>query len=161
VHPNVTRNGGVGPRHRSSSTSPSRTTLAASNPGVDHPRVGLGEILKQFRLLLRGHADAAIRDRKLDPVAAVHHLAHPQCDLARLRELAGIAQQIEQNLLEPHGVRVEHAQVLLGFDDESVLVLLGKLSRGANDLVDKPAPALPPAARAPRAATLLPRRRAA
>ena len=28
---------GVGPRHRSLSTSPSRTTLAASDPGVDHP----------------------------------------------------------------------------------------------------------------------------
>src|ERR1700740_3708987 len=38
VHPNVTRNGGVGPRHRSLSTSPSRTTLAASDPGVNHPQ---------------------------------------------------------------------------------------------------------------------------
>ena len=38
-HPNVTRNGGVGPRHRSLSTSPSRTTLAASDPGVDHPQI--------------------------------------------------------------------------------------------------------------------------
>jgi hypothetical protein len=53
-------------------------------------------------------------------------------------QLAGIAQQIEQNLLEPHGVRVERAQVLLGLDDEAVLVLLGELSRGADDLVDKP-----------------------
>jgi flagellar protein FliO/FliZ len=34
--PNVTRNGGVGPRHRGLSTSPSRTALAASYPGVDH-----------------------------------------------------------------------------------------------------------------------------
>jgi hypothetical protein len=32
--------------------------------------VGLGKILEQFRLLLRGHADAAIRDRKLDLAAA-------------------------------------------------------------------------------------------
>jgi hypothetical protein len=38
VHPHVTRNGGVGPRHSSLSTSPSRTTLAASDPGVDHPQ---------------------------------------------------------------------------------------------------------------------------
>ena len=38
-HPNVTRNGGVGPRHRSLSTSPNRTTLAASDPGVDHPQI--------------------------------------------------------------------------------------------------------------------------
>src|ERR1700745_2884369 len=37
--PNVTRNGGVEPRRRSLSTSPSRTTLAASDPGVDHPQI--------------------------------------------------------------------------------------------------------------------------
>src|SRR5262245_18010875 len=48
------------------------------------------------------------------------------------------AQEIEQNLLEPHGVRGERAQVLLGFDDEAVLVLLGKLPRGADHLIDKP-----------------------
>src|SRR5207249_2651186 len=30
--------------------------------------IGLGEILKQFRLLLSRHADAAILDSKLDPV---------------------------------------------------------------------------------------------
>jgi hypothetical protein len=39
VDPDVTRNGGVGPRHRSLSTSPNRTTLAASDPGVDHPQI--------------------------------------------------------------------------------------------------------------------------
>src|SRR5262249_54635634 len=43
---------------------------------------------------------AAIRDGKLDPVASVRHLAHSQGDLALLRELAGVAQQIEQDLLE-------------------------------------------------------------
>jgi hypothetical protein len=37
--PHVTRNGGVGPRHRSLSTSPSRTTLAASDPGADDPQI--------------------------------------------------------------------------------------------------------------------------
>src|SRR5437016_8227176 len=59
-------------------------------------------------------------------------------NLALFRELTGIAQPIKQNLLEPHGVRVERAQVLLGFDDEAVVVLLGELSRGADDLIDKP-----------------------
>src|SRR4029453_6729167 len=66
------------------------------------------------------------------------HLAHPQRDLALFRELTGIAQQIEQNLLDPHRVRGERAQVLLGFDDEAVLVFLGELSRGADDFIDKP-----------------------
>src|SRR5262249_2366023 len=86
--------------------------------------IGLGEILKQFRLLLRRHTDAAIRDRKLDPVASVRRLAHAQRDLALLRELAGIAEEIEQDLLEPHGVRVQRANVLLGFDVEAVLFFL-------------------------------------
>jgi hypothetical protein len=30
------------------------------------------------------------------------------------------------------------SEVLFGFDDEPVLVLLGELSRGADDLIDKP-----------------------
>jgi hypothetical protein len=82
--------------------------------------------------------DAGIRDRKLAPVASVRHLAHPQRGLALFRELAGIAQQIEQYLLEPHGVGGERTQVLLRFDDEAVLVLLGELSRRADDFIDEP-----------------------
>src|SRR5262249_9166644 len=58
--------------------------------------------------------------------------------LALFRELAGIAQEIEQNLLEAHGVRVECTRVLLGFDNEAILILFGKLPCGANDLVDEP-----------------------
>src|SRR5262249_62416665 len=58
--------------------------------------------------------------------------------LALLRELASIAQEIEQNLLEPHRVSGEPPQVLLRFNDKAVLVLLGKLTGGADDLVDKP-----------------------
>jgi hypothetical protein len=62
--------------------------------------------------------------------------ATSQRNLALFRELASIAQQIEQNLLEPQGIRVERDQVLLRFDDEAVLVLLGELSCGADNLVD-------------------------
>jgi len=102
-------------------------------------RIGLGEILGQFRLLLGGQADAGVRDGKLDPVASVRHLAHAQGNLALLRELTGVAQEIEQNLLEPHGVRSERANVLLCFDNEAVLVLLGELSRRADNLVDEAA----------------------
>jgi hypothetical protein len=96
--------------------------------------IGLGEILKQFRPLLRCHADAAIRNGKLDPVASVRHLAHPQGDLALFREFAGIAQEIEKNLLETHGIRGERAQALLRFDDEAVLVLLSELTGGTTPL---------------------------
>src|SRR5262249_58714631 len=84
------------------------------------------------------HSDAAIRDSKLDPVASVRHPAHVQRDLALFRELAGIAQKIEQNLLEPHGVRIERTEVLSRLDGEVVLVLLGELSCGADDLIDEP-----------------------
>jgi hypothetical protein len=49
-------------------------------------RIGLGEILKQFCLLLRCHSDAAIRDGKSDPVVSVRHRPHPQRDLALFRE---------------------------------------------------------------------------
>jgi hypothetical protein len=37
--------------------------------------IGLGEILKKFRLPLGSQADAGVGDRKLNPVASVRHLA--------------------------------------------------------------------------------------
>src|SRR5262249_44794568 len=58
-------------------------------------RIGLREILEQLRLLLRRHADDAVRNRKLDPIASVADPAHSQGNLALFRELAGIAQEIE------------------------------------------------------------------
>ncbi len=74
---------------------------------------------------------------KLDAVAAIAHLARRKLDLALLGELAGIAQQVEQDLPQPHGVHGECAEVLLSVHDEAVLVLLGKLSRGADNLIDE------------------------
>ena len=68
------------------------------------------------------------------PVSAT---ANPQRDVALFRELAGIAQQIEQDLPQPHGVHGQCAEILLGVNDEAVLVLLGKLSGGADNLVDQ------------------------
>src|SRR5215831_2930042 len=99
--------------------------------------IGPAELLEQLSLLLRSHADAGVSDRELDPVATVGDPAHPQPDLAFLGELAGIAQQIEQNLLEPQGIRSECPHVVMGLDHKAVLVLLGKLSCGADDLIDK------------------------
>src|SRR6516165_935016 len=60
--------------------------------------ISLGELFEQLGLLLRCHPDAGIGHRDLDPVAAVHHLFDTQLNLALLGELAGIAQQIEQDL---------------------------------------------------------------
>src|SRR6516164_1914357 len=64
--------------------------------------IGLSELLEQLGLLFGGHADAGVGDCELDPVATVGDPARPQPDLAFLGELAGIAQQVEQYLLEPH-----------------------------------------------------------
>src|SRR6516165_9042545 len=99
--------------------------------------LGLAECLEQLRLLLRRHAHAGIDHRKLDPVASVNHPSRSQLDLTLFGELAGIAQQVEQYLPQPHGVHGEDTQVLLNVDNETVLVLLGKLSGGADDLVDQ------------------------
>src|SRR5262249_2207556 len=52
-------------------------------------------------------------------------------------ELKGIAQQVEQYLPQPHGVDGEGAEVLLRFDQQAVLVLLGELASRADHLLDQ------------------------
>src|SRR6516165_5390709 len=86
----LARHGHVAPHHarelaREGKAEP-RPAIAPRGQGI-----GLGEVLEQFRLLLRRHADAAIRDGKLDPATAIRHLAHPQGNFALFRKLAGIA----------------------------------------------------------------------
>src|SRR5262249_34306906 len=88
-------------------------------------------------LLLRGHADAGIGDGELDETAAIADLACRKLDLARFGELAGIAEEIEQDLPQPHGIDGRCSEVLWSVNDEAVLVLLGKLSGGADDVVDQ------------------------
>src|SRR5262245_31111354 len=96
--------------------------------------IGLAELLEQLCLLLRRHANAGVSDRELDPIASIGHLARPQPDLAFLGELASIAEEVEQDLPQSHWVHGQCAEVLLGVNDEPVLVLLGKLSGGADHL---------------------------
>jgi hypothetical protein len=55
-------------------------------------------------------------------------IAYAERHFAVFGELAGIAQKIEQDLLEPHRVGGEGAQVLLRVDDETVLILVGELT---------------------------------
>src|SRR5215831_1395546 len=66
--------------------------------------ISLGELLEQLRLLLGCHPDAGIGHGDLDPVAAIDHLFDAQLNLALFGELTGIAQQIEQDLSQPHGI---------------------------------------------------------
>ena len=60
--------------------------------------IGLAEFLEQLCLLFGGHADTGVRDGELDELAAIAHLACRKLDFARFRELARIAQEIEQYL---------------------------------------------------------------
>src|SRR5262245_20553974 len=62
------------------------STIAPRGQGI-----GLRELLEQLRLLRRSHPDAGVRNRKLNPVALVRHLAHLESDFSLVRELAGIA----------------------------------------------------------------------
>src|SRR5262249_47769837 len=73
-------------------------------------------------------ADAGVGDREVDHVTPIADLARAQAHLAPLGELAGIAQQIEQNLPQPQRVDVKRAEVGGRIDDEPVLVPLGELA---------------------------------
>src|SRR5215467_11027150 len=99
--------------------------------------VSLAELLEQPCLLLGSHANASVSDGELNPAASVGDPTRLQLDLTLFGELAGIAQQVEQYLPQPHGVHGEDTQVLLGVNDEAALVLLGKLTRGVDHVVDQ------------------------
>src|SRR5262249_2165525 len=90
--------------------------------------IGLAELLEELCLLLRCHADAGVGDGELDEVAPIARLACRKLHLACFGELAGIAQKVEQDLPQSHGVHGQCAEVLWGVNNEAVLVLLGKLS---------------------------------
>src|SRR5262249_281382 len=81
------------------------------------------------------HSDAGIGHGDLDPVAAVDHPFDAQLDFALLGELSGIAQQIEQDLPQPHGIDGQAAKIFWAFDHESILILLCQLPRGADDVL--------------------------
>src|SRR6516225_4324771 len=132
----LARHGHVTAHHARELAGDGKAEPGAAEALRGHP-IGLTKLLEQLSLLLRGHADAGVSDREFDPVASVGHLACRKLDLAFLGELAGIAQQVEQYLPQPRGVHSQYAEVLLGIDDEAVLVLLGKLSCGADDLLDQ------------------------
>ena len=87
--------------------------------------VGLGELLEQPGHLVGRHADAGIGHRELDDLPPLMlDRGRAQTDFTVLGELAGIAQEIEQNLPQPHGVGVDRRQIARTFDGQTVLVLL-------------------------------------
>jgi hypothetical protein len=82
--------------------------------------IGLGEILKQFRLLFGGQADAGIRNRKFDPFASVRHLAHPQ------------RERIDAMKIRHHG-DFHLGQMLIVKDDISIIDFEGEPHRSIED----------------------------
>jgi hypothetical protein len=78
---------------------------ASSAEALRRRCIGLHEFLEQFAVLFGGHPDAGVSDSEIDSVATVsQHPARTQCHLTLLGEFAGIAEQIEQNLSQPHRV---------------------------------------------------------
>ena len=69
-------------------------------------RVGLGEALEQLGALLRGHANACVAHPEVQVYSALvlTHLGHANDDLAAVRELGGIAAQVDQHLAQPQWV---------------------------------------------------------
>src|SRR5262249_60422697 len=77
---------------------------------------------------------AFLRSSKRHRQPRVGDPARPQPDLAFLGELAGIAEEVEQDLPQPHGVDGQCAEVLSGVNDEAAFFLRGKLARGSRGL---------------------------
>ena len=101
--------------------------------------VRLSELVEQGLLRFLADAHAGVGDGDLDQVA-VPSLAPPQTqrDLAVVRELGGIADQVEQRLPHLGGIEAHLAQGLgAAVDDERVGVLGGQRPAGDLHLVDE------------------------
>ena len=97
--------------------------------------VGLHEFLEQTADLLGAHADAGVGDGELDPRSAgIFDLRYAQHHLAGLGEFAGVAQQVEQDLAQPHAVGLYRTEGLGTLEGEPVAVRLGERPGQADHL---------------------------
>ncbi len=101
--------------------------------------IGLGESLEQLAHLLLGHADAAVRDAEQHvAVAGRMGLARErQSDLALLGELGGVAQEVDQRLLDLGQVGAHRADVGRAVDRQVIAVLLDQRLDHDTHLVDE------------------------
>ena len=87
-------------------------------------RIGLHEFLEQPADLLGRHPDAGVGDRHRDLCASpVRDACHFDRDVATLRELVGVAHEIEQRLADARLVGMHVADVRRAMDDDFVAVL--------------------------------------
>src|SRR4029453_8084092 len=83
--------------------------------------VGLDESAEEALALLRGHADPGVRDAEEHPVALRPHVAPDvERDGAVLGELAGVREQVQQNLTPLRDVLADRPDVLRAVDFEAV-----------------------------------------
>src|SRR5215831_16495976 len=96
--------------------------------------ISLTELLEQPCLLLGGHADAgtasSIQSR---PSATLRARSVTLPCFVNLHALL----RSEQDLSQPHGIDGQCSEVLRSVNDQVVLVLLGKLTGGADDILDQ------------------------
>ena len=97
----------------------------------------LGEFLEQLRLLFGVRpmpVSATASSTQSRPSATLRTRRATSPSFVNLQALLNRLSRICRSRM---GSRVERAEVLLRFDDEAVLVLLGELSRSADNLVNQ------------------------
>jgi hypothetical protein len=96
-----------------------------------------GEFLEQLAHLLGRHADAGIRYRERDPVAAaLPSLMSGNSDGAFLGQLIGVTHEIEQRLPQPNLVGTHRPDLAVAMDRDLIAVLGCQRFDGLDDLID-------------------------
>lgn len=99
----------------------------------------LGEGLKQAAHLLVGHADAAVGDFEFDPRSAIARFVRKtQRNGAVLGKFRGIAEQIDDALLELGEIGLQRADILRTVDRQCIAVLFHHRLDDRLNLVDQP-----------------------
>ena len=104
--------------------------------------VGLGEALEQPADLLLGQADAGVGDGEAHPVGpGLPEAPHGQNDVPVLRELGGVADQVDQRLAQLQLVLMHRAQaglrIALEVEAEMVALLRDERLRRGGDVLDQ------------------------
>ena len=98
------------PAHQFDQHFADRQPQARATKAAGCRRFSLGEACEHMGLLFRSDPDAGIFDRKLngDPIRGCLQPAQNHHHLAMRGELDGVTAQVDQNLLQPHGIAQQH-----------------------------------------------------
>src|SRR5262249_5040986 len=79
--------------------------------------INLRKFLEQMGHLLRRHANASVNHRDLDKLPPLMQGRRDlQLDVTRLSKLAGIAQEMQNNLPQPHRIGFDRSKIRWAFD---------------------------------------------